>query len=106
MKPDLTAIREDAERTGYAPWKDTVFALLDHVERIETALHLSQSVRNGLATQLDRYAAQVTAVRDLHKPDWSDWGIDHPDEGPDCTCGYNGPYPCPTIRILDHVDGQ
>lgn len=25
-----------------------------------------------------------------HGADWTDWGIDHPEEGPSCKCGYNG----------------
>jgi hypothetical protein len=27
-----------------------------------------------------------------HKPDWSDWGLDHPEEGPNCSCGFNGSF--------------
>lgn len=27
-----------------------------------------------------------------HKRDWSDWGIDHPEETATCSCGYNGTF--------------
>lgn len=37
-----------------------------------------------------------------HKPDWGDYGIDHPEEGASCSCGYNGPYEeCPEVRDLE-----
>lgn len=43
-----------------------------------------------------------------HGPDWSDWGIDHPEESPSCKCGHNGtPEECATdreIRVYEHGD--
>jgi len=34
-----------------------------------------------------------------HRADWSDWGPDHPDEGPSCKCGFNGsPEECAAYR--------
>ena len=34
-----------------------------------------------------------------HGADWSDWGIDHPEEGPSCKCGFNGtPEECAAAR--------
>ena len=34
-----------------------------------------------------------------HGPDWSDWGMDHPEEGPGCRCGFNGtPEECASSR--------
>ena len=29
-------------------------------------------------------------MSDNHGADWSDWGYDHPEEGPSCKCGFNG----------------
>lgn len=53
--------------------------------------------------QRDAALSTIAKVEALHQPDWSDWGIDHPEEGASCTCGYNGEYPCPTIRALGSV---
>ena len=41
-----------------------------------------------------------------HGPDWSDWGIDHPEEGPSCKCGFNGsPEECAGVRSTDTTEG-
>ena len=58
-----------------------------------------------LRAERDAALAREAKVRELHQPDWSDRGIDHPEEDAVCTCGYNGPYrECPTVRALD-ADG-
>lgn len=40
-----------------------------------------------------------TFLGNQHGPDWSDWDIDHPEEGPSCKCGFNGtPEECESSR--------
>ncbi len=42
-----------------------------------------------------------------HGPDWSDWGIDHPEEGPSCKCGFNGsPEECAEVRSTDTTNHE
>lgn len=39
-----------------------------------------------------------------HGPDWSDWGLDHPEEGPSCKCGFNGtPEECAEVRSTEVI---
>ena len=40
-----------------------------------------------------------------YEADWSDWGIDHPEEGPSCSCGFNGtPEECLQVREQAKAD--
>jgi hypothetical protein len=56
----------------------------------------------ALIAELREARAAIERVRAEHREDWSDWGHDHPEEGPSCTCGYNGEYrECPTVKALE-----
>ena len=41
-----------------------------------------------------------------HKPDWSDWGLDHPEEEAGCTCGYNGTFTECAESRTNQSDGE
>lgn len=42
----------------------------------------------------------------VHKPDWSDWGLDHPEEDAGCTCGYNGTFAECVESRTNQSDGE
>lgn len=43
--------------------------------------------------------ARCAPTEPEHGADWSDWDVDHPEEGPSCKCGYNGtPEECAAYR--------
>ncbi len=51
--------------------------------------------------------ARIAEAAKLHRPDWSDWGIDHPEEGASCSCGANYRYDeCPTAVSLGLNEGE
>ena len=51
--------------------------------------------------------ARIAEAAKLHRPDWSDWGIDHPEEGASCSCGANYSYDeCPTRIALGLNEGD
>jgi len=51
--------------------------------------------------------ARIAEAAKLHRPDWSDWGIDHPEEGASCSCGANYSYDeCPTRIALGLNEGE
>lgn len=59
--------------------------------------------RRFAATQVHIDRMRVCAESSIpeHGPDWSDWGLDHPEEGPSCKCGFNGsPEECASSRAL------
>ena len=51
---DLDAIRARLERTGYNPWKDDTFALLDEVERLRVELAHARMDRAEQADEAQR----------------------------------------------------
>lgn len=59
-------------------------------------------------TDVPALVAALEAVLELHQPDWSDWGLDHPEEGAVCSCGHNGVYEeCPTVQAINEaLDGK
>ena len=64
---------------------DETAILVDHVPDIVLALGFRRS--------------EVPEPSAEHGADWSDWGIDHPEEGPSCKCGFNGtPEECAESR--------
>jgi len=50
---------------------------------------------------VEQLQGQVARVEALHRPDWSDWGSDHPEEGASCSCGVDHDHAdCPTVQAL------
>lgn len=86
----LAEIRARLERTGYSPWKDDTFALLDAVERLRADL-------SRLDESHARQAATIARVREVHEPRHI---IGHHYKCDACGVAH----PCPTIAAIEGTD--
>lgn len=106
-QPALTddVVERAARAIDPAPWRSEHPASLAAREAVrEKARAALDAARTGEACECERkgefwHAEGCHAGEAGHRPDWSDHGLDHPEEGPSCACGFNGtPEECEAAR--------
>lgn len=89
-------------------------AALARVEELEADMERCEGLKaahmrsvHETVNHNEELLARIAEAAKLHRPDWSDWGIDHPEEGASCSCGANYSYDeCPTRIALGLNEGD
>ena len=104
-RPPLPALSDDereaiamiVKRTN-AKWAGPSMAEFANDPPTRTHYSIADQVLAYLAARRSPVPADTPSEVE-HGADWSDWGIDHPEEGPSCKCGFNGsPEECAASR--------